>query len=296
LEELPAFPHASRAIRGSSPASTRSESPARPIIHPEYLVTEQEVSRSFLSATLTTIQPLPDHKTLLTIAFNCHPAPSRRFENATVTWHITEPNTPSVVSSPSSSIMLEKDGLSPHPALNPKIIGFAPNYSVGGWTEEQTRLMWGVHLPVQVGPGIASAGVEPSVERETSKAVLHAMTIQGSVRSSGSRAVWTVIENSSSQRGIPSNFQLAVVVQQSSLFQMDLDIKAELSGPIFNTNIVAKKGKDNNYSRIIDPELWKCGEVTLEPGEAGWRKYLSEFTGEVPGAGGVEFQQKIAGN
>lgn len=139
----------------------------------------------------------------------------------------------------------------------------------------------------------ASVGVEPSAEKETQKAVMHAMTILGSIRSGGGRGTWTIEENKSSERGIPSHFQLAVVVGHSGPFVNELDVKAELGGGLWPTYLQAKKGAGGNgLKRTIDVETWKCGEVQWEPGEAGWKKFVTEMTGEVPGVM-LEFGQKI---
>lgn len=247
---------------------------------PQYLVTETEIADSYLSATLSTIQPLGDRKSLLILNIACHPAPGRRFVNATIIWQIGSPP-PSSPTKPSVAVP------------PPKIITLAPQNSVGGWTEEQTKLIWGLTVPVGVGFGGASVNIEPSVGKETQKAVMHAMTILGTVRSGGTRAHWTVEENKSSQRGIPSHFQLAIVVEHSGTFVSDMDIKAELGGGLWPTFVQAKKGRNGNaLKRVIDVVHWKCGEVRWEPGEQGWKKHMAGITGEVPDVI-VEFSQAV---
>ncbi|KAF8076190.1 hypothetical protein FPV67DRAFT_401983 [Lyophyllum atratum] len=246
---------------------------------PDYLVAEAEISDSYLSATLDTIQPLGDRKSLLTLNIACHPAPGRRYVNATIIWQISSP---------------PPDSTKPTMILPaPKIITLAPQHSVGGWTEEQTRLLWGLSVPVGVGFGGASVSVEPSAEKQTEKAVMHAMTILGTVRSGGTRAHWTVEENKSSERGIPSHFQLAIVVEHNAPFLSDMDVKAELGGGLWPTFVQAKKGRNRNgLKRVIDVERWKCGEVRWEPGEQGWKKYVAGLTGEVSEVM-VEFGQAV---
>ncbi|RDB23143.1 hypothetical protein Hypma_009553 [Hypsizygus marmoreus] len=235
---------------------------------PDYLVTETEINDSYLSAAFSTIQPLGDHKSLLILNITCHPAPARRFVNATVAWRITQP--PSSVPKASH--------------ISPKIVTLAPQHSVGGWTEEQTRLIWGLSLPVEAGFMGSSVGVTPSREKETQKEVMHAMTIIGSVRSGGTRATWTIEENKSSERGIPTHFQLAVVVHHGGLLVMDLNVKAELGGGLWPTFVQAKKGRNGgSLRRTIDVGTWKCGDVRWESGEAGWKKFVAEMTGEVEG-------------
>ncbi|KAG6911663.1 hypothetical protein DXG01_007913 [Tephrocybe rancida] len=250
------------------------EAPVAVSSDPAYLVTETEIANSYLSATLSTIQPLGDHKSLLMITIACHPAPERRFMNATISWRISaSPSLPDTAHSTQTT--------SRH---DPKVVTLAPQHSVGGWTEEQTRLLWGLSLPVQVGFGPASVGVEPSTEKETQKAVMHAMTILGTVRNAGTRATWTVEENKSSERGIPSHFQLAIVVDHDGPFLSEFDVKAELGGGLWSTFLQAKKSKSGKaLRRIIDVETWKCGDILWEPSEQGWKKFVAGITGEVDG-------------
>jgi hypothetical protein len=269
LDVEPTSNYHSRSLRTRSRSKEIEKSSDSPK-QPDHVVTEMEVSDSFLSAILSTIQPLDEHRSLLVLSIACHPAPGRRFKNSTITWRFA-----------------------PSPTMeqtSPKIIALAPQHSVGGWTEEQTTLIW--KLKAKAGGGVigASAGLDPSVEKETQKAVLHAMTIMGSVRPN-ERAFWTIEENKSSERGIPSHFQLAVVLDHGGIpFLTELGVKAELGGGLWNTHIQAKKGQ--NLSKVIDVNTWKCGEVVWEPHEAGWRKFIAEMTGEVSGAV-VEFTQSI---
>lgn len=272
------YPYHSRSILSRRQPEILPETPEAP----EYLLSETEISNSYISAALSTVQPLEKSRSLLVLIITCHPAPGRRFESATITWRITPPVTPP--STPSAK-------QSP-PQHIPKIFALAPQHSVGGWTEEQTKLIWGVSLSAQVGAAGGSVGLDPSVTKETDKAVMHAMTIMGSNRSGGTRATWTVEENKSSQRGIPSHFQLAIVIDHHGPFVMELDIKALLGGRVWSTYVHAKKGSGSNgLKRIIDVEAWKCGDA-VEPGEVGWKKYMAAMNGEVPGIM-QEFEQKV---
>ncbi|KAG5654498.1 hypothetical protein H0H81_001139 [Sphagnurus paluster] len=248
---------------------------------PEYLVAEAEIRDSYLSATLSTIQPLDDRRSILILTVASHPAPGRRFVNTTITWHISAvPPSPNISEKASA------------PSQPPKILTLAPQHSVGGWTEEQTKLIWGVQAPLSAGFGPASAGITPSVESEKQKAVMHAMTILGTVRSGGARATWTVEENKSSQRGIPSHFQLAIVVDHAGPFLSDMDVRAELGGGLWPTFLQAKKGRTDGLKHVINVETWKCGEVQWEAGEQGWKKYIAGMTGEVSGVM-LEFSQAV---
>jgi len=273
-----------------------------PSDEPDYLVTETEIGDSYLSATLSTIQPLNDHKSILILTIVCHPAPSRRFVNATVTWKVSLwqaaplPNdiaSSTITSSAKSQFQSQLTTQTTHVSI-PKIVVLSPQHSLGGWTEEQTRLLFGISVPVNAGFPGGSVGVQPSAEKETQKAVIHAMTILGSIRDNGTKAHWTIEENKSSERGIPSHFQLAMVVDHTALFVSELDVKAELGGGLWPSFLKAKKGKDGNgLKKVIDVEKWKCGEVLWEPGEQGWRQYVASLSGEVPGAV-LDFHQAIA--
>lgn len=262
---------------GSRSRSRESEKLPDTPEQPNHVVTEVEISNSFLSAVFSTIQPLDERRSLLILRVTCHPGPGKRFRNATITWKFASP--------PHSTEDL------PPILASPKILALAPQHSIGGWTEEQTKLIWG--LKVKAGAGVigAHAGVDPKVEKETQRAVMHAMTILGSVRPNG-RACWTVEENNSSERGIPSHFQLAVVLDHGGVpFVTELDVKAELSGGLWDTLVQAKKGR-NNLRKVIDVNTWKCGEVEWESGEAGWKAFMEGITGEVFGTI-VEFGQSI---
>jgi hypothetical protein len=273
LDVEPPLSYRSRSLSSRSRSRDTEKHPQQP----DHVVTEMEISYSFLSAVLSTIQPLDEHRSLLVLRVTCHPAPGRRFKNSTITWRFA-PAAPSSTEQPS-------------PIFSTKLVALAPQHSVGGWTEEQTTLIWG--LKVKAGGGFVggSAGVDPSVEKETQKAVLHAMTILGSIRSNG-RACWTVEENKSSERGIPTHFQLAVVLDHGGVpFVTELEVKAELGGGLWPHNFVqGKKGQD--LRKVIDVNTWKCGEVEWESGEAGWKKFMAGMTGEVSGAI-VEFEQSI---
>ncbi|KAF8232409.1 hypothetical protein L208DRAFT_1397373 [Tricholoma matsutake] len=275
LEPLTEFRPRSLGSRSRSREIEKPDTPEQP----DYVVTEAEISNSFLSAVLSTIQPLDEHKALLILRVTCHPAPGRRFKNSTIIWKFAPTALPST------------EDPSPPISSPPKIITLAPLHSVGGWTEEQTKIIWG--LAANVGsafPG-ASVGVDPSVQKETQTGVLHAMTIMGSIRP-GTRAYWTVEENKSSERGIPSLFQLAVVVDHGGVpFVTELDVKAELGGGLWHTFVQAKKPHEG-LRKEIDVNTWKCGEVELEPGEVGWKKFMAGMTGEVSGAV-VEFGQSV---
>ncbi|KAF8897344.1 hypothetical protein BD779DRAFT_1490313 [Infundibulicybe gibba] len=237
--------------------------------YPDPVLTETEIGDSFLSASFTTIQPLDDHKSLLVLVVRCHPAPGRRFLNATIKWKFKPHTDPQATTR----------------QRPPRAIALAPEHTVGGWSEEQTKLVWGLAAPLEVGFSGVSVGVEASREKETSKAVMHAMTIIGTPRSGGMRCVWTIVENKSSGR--------AVVLDHEGPFETTLDVKAELGGKFWPTYIQAKKANNGEgMKKVIDVKRWKCGEATWEPGELGWKKFMAGFSGEVSGVM-HEFEQAI---
>jgi len=177
----------------------------------------ESISGSYLSAEFAAVQALDDHKSLLILKFQCHPAIGHRFSNAKITWKFRHP----AHHGPSPSA-----GVTP-----PKVIDHAPRKSYGGCTTEQRRLHWGLSLPLQFGVGAASTGVQPSGELETEKAVDHVLTITGTARGAPVRTscVWTVEENRSGAQGIPSQFQLAVVLEHKGPIVTELDVQCELS-------------------------------------------------------------------
>ncbi|GLB33613.1 hypothetical protein LshimejAT787_0104970 [Lyophyllum shimeji] len=252
-------------------AGELSEESPDPISPQDQVLREVEKSNSYFSAEFSVIQPLDDCRSLLVLAVRCHPATKRRFVNATITWKFTAT------------------------ATKANVTHLAPEFSVGGWSEECTKLVWGITLPIQAGLAGSSVGLEASRSRESHKGVMHAMTIVGTRRNAGARCVWTVEENSSSARGIPSHFQLAVVIQHEGPFLTELDVKAELGGcSWFGPRFMrAKKGREGaGLRRTIDIETSRCGDVLWESGEEGWKKFMKEMTGEVGGAT-LDFGQAI---
>lgn len=257
-----------------------SEGTPAPISPQDQVLREVETLNSYFSAEFSVIQPLDARRSLLILVVRCHPATNRRFVNATITWKFTT---------------IASTQALPDNKAKAKVTYLAPELSVGGWTEEWTRLVWGVALPVQAGFMGGSVGLEASRNRENQKVVTHAMTIVGTKRNVGARCVWTVEENKSSARGIPSHFQLAVVIEHEGPFLTELDVKAELGGGLwFGPKFMkAKKNRDGTgLRRTIDIETSKCGEVLWESGEAGWRKFMKTMTGEVGGAV-LDFGQAI---
>lgn len=274
----------SRALWRSHKTETQPEVASEP----DYILTEEEISGSHMSGTLSTVQPLDSSHTLLILNLTCNPCAKRRFMNATIDMRVGPQR--SSTSGPRSSFDLSpspspRSGLShtssPSPRSHPKVVGLAPQLSIGGQNEEQIMLRHGVSFPISASFGPASAGITPSVEKQTQKVVAHAMTIVGSLQSYMKCAHWTVKENESSRSGIPTHFRVAVVIEHNGPFVVKLEVKAELSGRLWPQSIVSKGG--NSLQKTIDVETWRCGEIELAPGETAWRAFLADFTGAVPG-------------
>lgn len=153
--------------------------------------------RSYLSIIPTTIQAVTENTTLFVWHANFHPAIGRRFSSVRVACKFASaPGTPRVT--PASLL------------AGVEVRAFAPHKSYGASSREQRKITWGLELPLTVPAGPVQVGVTPSGSRETSKEVEHAFTIEGSARGTPLRnsCVWTVQENASTERGIPSELQV----------------------------------------------------------------------------------------
>lgn len=229
-------------------------------------------SGSYFSADFTTLQSLDHNKSLLILRLQCHPAVSHRFANATITWKFRPQNNAAV-----------------NPAGTPRILMHAPRKAYGAMSKVTKHLRLGLTLPIQVGQGIASAGIEPSVECETEKDVYHALTITGTSRGAPIKTycVWTVEENKDTDSGIPSEFQLAVVLEHSGPFITDISAKAALRGGLGPVTHIRSK---STTQVLIDVENWKGKLVEWRFDD--WKTYIEGITGEVEGAL-VDFKQMI---
>lgn len=246
-----------------------------------FLVEEQAISGSYLSAELATVQRLDANKSLLILAFQCHPASRRHFANAKITWKF-RPNIAPGISSASS------------PDPPPKVVAHAPKRSLAGRTDESNSLNWSLALQVQVGIANNVVGVQAGRQNEVQKTVSHAMTMTGTVRGNRTECVWTLEGNKSSSSGIPSHFQVAVVLEHEGLFVIELNVKAELRGGLIPTRHLQSKksGDGRGLLWIVDVEKWENIVAKCGPIESEWMAFMETVTGEVPAAV-VEFQQRL---
>lgn len=260
-------------ITSSTQPEVKSIIPAAPV------VTEVEsiIGGSYLSAECTTVRPVEDGKSLIILRFQWHPAIGYRFASAKITVKFTSP--PSV-----------------SPAVNepqPRVIMHAPKRSFGGCTKEDRRIHWGLSLPIQGGVHAASgttasASVQPSYEREFMTVVDHALTITGTARGAPVRTycVWTVEENKSIASGIPTQFQVAVVLEHVGPFITELDVEADIRGSITRTVVRSKKDSGaKGTKRLVKVEDWASGDSGLNLGpRQDWKSFMEGLTGEVPGS------------
>ncbi|KAF8878458.1 hypothetical protein BD779DRAFT_1474808 [Infundibulicybe gibba] len=202
------------------------------------------VSESHFTAAIHTLSTLEPHKTLLVLDITAHPAPKCRFLNVAVTWLFRR------------CADTDPAGMA---VLAPRVLGLAPQHSVGGWTQEQMGCIRAV-----------GSAASPSLT-----STMGAMTIEGSIRGR-SRCVWTVEENASSQCGIPDQLQFAVALEHSGKFELELDMHGELGFGSFSAPIAAKRGESCGLVKVMD--------AGAELGQVEWKNFLKGVTGRVPSA------------
>ncbi|QDS73739.1 hypothetical protein FKW77_004756 [Venturia effusa] len=241
--------------------------------------------RSYLSIIPSTIQVVTENVTLFVWHANFHPAIGRRFSSVRVACKFSSaPSTPGVAQNHVTSSGVE-------------IKAFAPHKSYGASSREQRKITWGLELPLTVPAGPVSVGVTPSAGRETSKEVEHAFTIEGSARGTPLRnnCVWTVQENASTERGIPSELQLAAMVKHNGRVQFDVDIEGTTAGGYLLNHHLKPKMDAMGRRKIIDPVKYAGLLHEFEfgdRGQLGCAKLLEKWTGQVQGAV-LEFDQPV---
>jgi len=268
----------------SSNQSNQSE-PQVAVIQPDAPVfTEAEsiIKGSYFSAEFTTIHPVEDNKTLIILRFQCHPAIGHRFASAKITVKFAP--------SPSESPVTE----TPSNKLGPKVVMHAPRRSYGGCTKEDKRVKWALALPIRAGTSrVASASIEPSYEHEVTAVVDHALTFTGTARGAPMRTscVWTVEENKSTAAGIPTEFQVAVVLEHVGPFVMELDVQADIRGMLMRGVVRSKLSP--SAKRMVKVEDWASRGFDLSSGQ-DWKSFVEALTGEVPGSMVVFPQPTVA--
>jgi len=235
-------------------------------------------NRSYLSIIPFTIQTIDDKTTLFVWHTTLHPAVGRRFSSIRVSCKFGKP------------VMISKSS-------QPQVQAYAPHKAYGASTHEQKTITWGLELPVTVPVGPVEVGVTPSGSHQVQKEVEHAFTINGSARGSQYRntCVWTVEENNSTERGVPSELRLAALVQHSGPVQIDIDIVGKTAGGYFPTHHLRPKTDASGRRKIIDPAKYK-GQLHEfefeEKRQASCLAMLGQWTGQVSGAV-LEFDQAV---
>jgi len=174
-----------------------------------------------------------------------------------------------------------------------RIEAHAPRKAFGSTTEESKTLTWGLEIPIRRGVGAANIMVTPQASFETYKKVDHAFTIIGTARGSPQKTacVWTLEENSSSQRGLPSEVQFALVVEHRGTITYEVDVRGETCGGLYPPHWLRAKSDAKERRKVLDPSKYsgKLREYPIPDAEK-LQQLLATWTGEVEGAL-VRFQQ-----
>jgi hypothetical protein len=234
--------------------------------------------RSYLSIMPFTIQTVDDKSTLFVWHATFHPAIGRRFSGVRVACKFGKP-------------------ASKLKSTQPQVIAYAPHKAFGASTREQKTITWGLELPLTVPAGPVQVGVTPSGSHEVKKEVEHAFTVNGSSRGTPlpDTCVWTVEENGSTERGVPSELQLAALVQHSGPVQVDIDISGWTSGGYLPTHHLRPKTDASGRRKVIDPTKYtgQLYEFHFEEKRlVSCLKMLGQWTGQVSGAV-LEFDQAV---
>ncbi|KAK6356004.1 hypothetical protein TWF718_000377 [Orbilia javanica] len=225
---------------------------------------------SYLSLTPTTIQSVHPNQTLFVWRAAFHPSIGRRFQSAIVSFKFS--------ATQSSQSHLE-------------IVDHAPRRSFGGVTRESRKTSWGLELPLMinvggvVGPGI---GITPTLGRDSSKEVEHAFTITGTRRGRPYKTscIWTLEENASSERGLPSEVQFAVLLNHTSPVQCDISVSARTAGGMLPPHFLKARTSPENSRKIIDPSKYfgLLHEYALSQDRPNFESLLASWTGDVEGS------------
>ncbi|KAF3928427.1 hypothetical protein ABW20_dc0100301 [Dactylellina cionopaga] len=221
---------------------------------------------SYLSLTPTTIQPVRPNHTLFVWHAAFHPSVGRRFQSVVISFKFSD-------SQPASSL---------------RIIGHAPRRSFGGSTHESRKTTWGLELPLLVtATQTVQVGLVPPVEKEGFKEVDPAFMITGTARGAPRKTtcVWTIEENASSQRGVPSEMQFALLVNHTSPVQCDINVSAWTAGGIMPPHYLKTRTSPENRRKLIDPSKYAGVLHEYASGRDGLdcESLLANWTGAVEG-------------
>lgn len=227
---------------------------------------------SYLAICPTAIQSLGSGQTLFVWQAQFHPGIGRRFKNAIIVIKFSLPQSSDTSSSPLKS---------------PTVTAHAPRKAFGSTTEESKAFTWSLEIPIGGGLGAANIGVTPQVSSETSKTVEHAFTIIGTARGSPQKTtcVWTLEENRSSERGLPSEVQFALLVEHQGPVGYEVDVRGETGGGLYPPHWLRAKSDATERRKVLDPNKYggKLREYYIPDAEK-LQQLLATWTGEVEGA------------
>ncbi|KAF2433216.1 hypothetical protein EJ08DRAFT_552597, partial [Tothia fuscella] len=170
----------------------------------------------------------------------------------------------------------------------------------GNLTSATTLFVWHATFHPAVGRrfsmGPVSIGATPSTNHQTTKEIQHAFTITGSARGpQRNTCVWTIEENDSTERGVPSELQLAVLVQHAGPVMVEVDISGWTAGGFFPSHRLRPKTGAEGRRKVFRPERYKgqLDEYNLDDDKGNSAvNMLDKWTGRVDGAM-LQFDQDV---
>lgn len=243
---------------------------------------------SYLSVQLTTIQCINRNYSLFVWHTLFHPSVGRRFQNAVLTVKLTQksPN-PELVSGTTSGGTVPKVS----------ILQYAPRKSFGGATKESKSIHWGLELPIMAPTaGLLGAGFKPLVDGEVAVEIDHAFVIQGSSRGMPHKntLVWTLEENKSAKRGLPSEVRFAALIEHSQPLLCEVSASGWSIGGLRPPQYLKTKTPREARTLEIDPieYIGKLTEFDLDQDGSRCQDLLLSWTGQVEKAV-LEFDQIV---
>ena len=232
---------------------------------------DEEGPGSYLSFVCSTIQIVKPGRVLFVWHANFHPGVRRRFQIVSIGCKFLKPASAGEV---------------------PSVFRHAPRRAYGGCSKESMNVHWGMELPLSFPAGPVSAGVTPSGSLDTAKDVEHAFTITGTARGvpKKTNCVWTIEENSSSRRGIPSEIQFAAILDYEGPFICEVNVSGRAGG-VFSRWLRTRTPVEKRQ-KAIDPQNYAglLKEYDFEDDPRKSEAMLQKWTGEVEGAV-VQFSQ-----
>ena len=229
--------------------------------------------RPYLSFICSTIQIVKPGRVLVVWHANFHPGLGQRFRNASIGCKFSK-------SANSEKVL--------------SVIGHAPRRAYGGSSKESRNVHWGIELPLSFPAGPLSTGVTPSGSLETSKDVEHTFTITGTARGVPKKmnCVWTIEENTSVRRGVPSEMCFAALLEYEEPFTCEVSVSGRTGGIFSRWLRTCTPAKTRQ--KVIDPHRYRglLKEYDFEADLSKCETMLQKWTGEVEGAV-VQFSQPV---